>query len=71
MTDTNNALVRAAEDFLAAAKGFNGDPLARMALVKQADNLRYQAEDGFGTIMRQFDQVCSVTDGAFACLTIR
>lgn len=32
-------LVKAAEDFLATAKSFDGNPLARMALVKQADNL--------------------------------
>ncbi|GAB7365133.1 hypothetical protein MBLNU230_g6222t1 [Neophaeotheca triangularis] len=55
--DTNSALVEAAEKFLAAAKKFDGDPLERMALTKQADNLRYHAEDGFGTIMRQWDQV--------------
>ena len=54
----NNArLVKAAEDFLTAAKSFNGDPLARAELVKQADNLRYFAEDGMGTILRQLEQV--------------
>jgi hypothetical protein len=50
-------LVKAAEEFLAAAKIFNGEPDARAALVKQADNLRYYAEDGFGTIFRQWDHV--------------
>lgn len=57
MAQDNSALVEAAEQFLAAAKKFDGDPIARMRLTKHADNLRYQAEDGFGTIMRQWDQV--------------
>lgn len=52
-------LVKAAEEFLAAAKSFDGDPGARAALTKQADNLRYYSEDGFGTILRQWDSVRS------------
>ncbi|KAK3686895.1 hypothetical protein LTR37_019337, partial [Vermiconidia calcicola] len=51
------ALVKAAEEFLAAAKSFDGDQLARMSLTKQADNLRYLSEDAFGTIYRQWDSV--------------
>lgn len=51
-------LVKAAEEFLAAAKKFDGSPLARTALMKQADNLRYYSEDAFGTILRQWDSVC-------------
>ncbi|KAK5131067.1 hypothetical protein LTR08_001353 [Meristemomyces frigidus] len=50
-------LVKAAEDFLASVKNFDGNPIARAALVKQADNLRYHSEDGFGTILRQFDGI--------------
>ena len=57
MASDNSALVKAAEEFLVAAKAFDGNPVSRMALTKQADNLRYQAEDPFGTIMRQWDQV--------------
>lgn len=57
MTSSNADLVKAAEDFLAAAQSFNGDPMARMGLVKQADNLRIHAEDGFGSILRQWDNV--------------
>lgn len=53
----NTTLVKTAEQFLAAAKGFNGDPNERMKLVKQANNLRIQSEDGFGSILRQWDQV--------------
>ena len=53
----NTALVKAAEDFLAAAKGFNGDPIARTELMKQADNLRYYSEDAGGTLFRQWDTV--------------
>ena len=52
-------LVKAAEDFLSAAKSFDGDPIARMSLMKQADNLRYYSEDAIGTITRQWDSVGS------------
>lgn len=69
MADDNAALVKAAEDFLAAAKSFNGDPIARMSLTRQADNLRLQAEDGMGTIMRQWDQVSGLPDVLISLLT--
>lgn len=57
-TSDKTALVQAAEDFLAAAKAFNGDDvMARAGLMKQADHLRLLVEDPFGTIMRQWDVV--------------
>lgn len=61
----NTALIKAAEDFLAAAKNFNGDPVARAGLMKQADNLRWYSEDAGGTLFRQWDSVseCSNTMG--------
>jgi len=57
MAKDNFELVKAAEEFLASAKAFDGNPIARMGLAKQADNLRYHAEDGLGTMLRQWDQL--------------
>ena len=64
--DTDNtALIKAAEDFLTAAKRFDGDPVARADLTKQADNLRWYSEDAGGTLFRQWDAVraCSSSVG--------
>lgn len=69
-TTEKAVLVKAAEDFLAAAKNFDGNPLARAALMKQADNLRYYSEDSFGTILRQWDSVCTSGRNKYLVLTI-
>lgn len=56
-TNDNAALIKAAEDFLAAAKKFKGDPIARMSLMNKADNLRLHSEDAMGTMYRQCNHV--------------
>lgn len=71
MSHDNTALVNAAEEFLAAAKSFDGNPIARMDLTRQANNLRIQSEDGFGTIIRQWDQVGAVQDGVIGAWLTR
>ncbi|KAF2763086.1 o-methyltransferas-like protein [Pseudovirgaria hyperparasitica] len=55
--NANASLVAAAEDFLAAAKAFNGEPMGQMALVKKADKLRYLSEGPRDTIFRQWDTI--------------
>lgn len=51
------ALIEAAEEFLAAAKKFDGDPIDRTELTKKADNLRWYSEDAGGALFRQWDTV--------------
>ena len=51
------ALIKAAEDFLATAKKFDGDPVARTELTKKADDLRRYSEDAGGALFRQWDTV--------------
>ena len=46
LTQEKALLIKAAEDFLAAAKKFNGNPKDRVTLMNQADNLRFLSEDG-------------------------
>ena len=63
----NSALVKAAEDFLAAAKSFKGDPGARTNLMWKANNCRFFAEDAGGTMFRQWDTV----DAKFIAMDLR
>ncbi len=53
----NTALVKEAEDFLAAAKSFDGNYLKRIDLTRRANNLRWLSEDAGGTLFRQWDTV--------------
>lgn len=63
----NTALIQAAEDFLVAAKAFDGDPVARAGLMKQADNLRWYSEDAGGTLFRQWDSVGKCLKTMYLC----
>ena len=53
----NSELVKAAEQLLAAAKEYQGDPLHKAGLLKQIDKIRYLAEGPVDTIFRQWDNV--------------
>ncbi len=54
---SKTTLVKAAEAFLATAKSFDGNPVARAAQMKQADNLRLYSEDALGTMLRLWDAI--------------
>lgn len=56
-TFDNSALVAAAEEFLAAAKSFNGEDGRRVDLMKQAYALRYHVEDARGMLFRHWEAV--------------
>ena len=57
----NAALIKAAEDFAAKVKTFDGsDPIAHSALLKEADNLRFLLESPFDRMMKQWEHVSSV-----------
>lgn len=53
----NAELIKAADEFAAAVKQFNGDQLAQMKLLKQADNLRFLLESPFDKMMKQWEHV--------------
>lgn len=67
LTDEKAAIIKAAEDFLAAAKKFDGDPILRTELTKKADNLRWYSEDAGGALFRQWDTVCKLPTPIVLC----
>lgn len=51
----NPELIKAAEEFTAAVKNFDGDPSEQMNLLKQTDKLRSLIETPFDTVMKQWE----------------
>jgi hypothetical protein len=57
----NAQLIAAAEEFTAAVKAFNGDPVEQTKLVKQADKLMFMVQTPMDVIMQQWEMVNSKT----------
>lgn len=51
----NAELIKAADEFAAAVKQFNGDPIAQSKLLKEADRLRFLLESPFDRMMKQWE----------------
>lgn len=54
-SDMNTELIAAAEQFAAAVKDFNGDPLKQRGLLRQADKLRLLLETPMDVLTKQWE----------------
>ena len=54
---SNAELIKAADEFAAAARQFNGDQNAQMKLLGEADRLRFLLESPFDRMMKQWEHV--------------
>ncbi|KAL2063150.1 hypothetical protein VTL71DRAFT_6222 [Oculimacula yallundae] len=53
--EPNAALIAAADDFAAAVRSFNGDPVKQRQLLKEADRLRILLETPMDVLMKQWE----------------
>lgn len=61
----NAELIKAEDEFAAAARQFNGDPISQMKLLKGADNLRYLLESPPDRMMKQWEHVSEMQVGTY------
>ncbi|KAF8860842.1 S-adenosyl-L-methionine-dependent methyltransferase [Acephala macrosclerotiorum] len=57
----NAELIKAAEDFAAAVKQFDGNQNEQMRLLKEADKLRFLLENPFDRIMKQWEDTSVIS----------
>ncbi|KUJ18488.1 o-methyltransferase-like protein [Mollisia scopiformis] len=57
----NAELIKAADEFAAAVKNFDGDAMAQMKLLKEADRLRFLLESPFDRMMKQWESTSVIS----------